>query len=437
MNQLEFGVPAELASNDEPIGWRSYKLATPLAPGATTDLAFDLQTGAHGFTNTGAFTDVEYNGSFVNGQQLLPLIGYQTRGELTADRERKKFGLPPSERVRDRDDPAGLAENGIAPDADFITFETTVGTEDDQFAIAPGYLQKEWVQDGRRYFEYKMDSADPQLLRVPVGTLRRKEGPLERRRHRGLLPARARVQPRPDDRGDQGRARLLHRQLRPVPAQAVPDHRVPALPGVRAVVSQHDSVLGGHRLHRPRARGRQGRHRLSVLRDGARARPPVVGPPGGGRRRPGRHDAGGDAGAVLGADGDEAQVRRGEDAAVPAVRARPLSAGPQHRAEEGAAAVARREPAVHPLPQGQPRHVRAAGLHRRGEPQSRDPRVPRRACVQGPAVPEHHAIARAHPRRHAAAPAVRHRRHVRDHHALRQSRDERHGAGRCPTAATR
>jgi ABC-2 type transport system permease protein len=158
VNKLEFGVPAELAGNDKPIGWRSYKLATPLAPGAATDLAFDLQTGAHGFTNSGAFTDVEYNGSFVNGQQLLPLIGYQTRGELTADRERKKFGLPPGERARDRDDPAGLAENGLAGDADFITFETTVSTEDDQFAIAPGYLQKEWVQDGRRYFEYRMDA---------------------------------------------------------------------------------------------------------------------------------------------------------------------------------------------------------------------------------------------------------------------------------------
>jgi ABC-2 type transport system permease protein len=169
VNRLEFGVPAELASNDEPIGWRSYKLAAPLAPGAATELTFDLQTGAHGFTNTGAFTDVEYNGSFVNGQQLLPLIGYQTRGELTADRERKKFGLPPGERARDRDDPAGLAENGIAPDADFITFETTVATEEDQFAIAPGYLQKEWVQDGRRYFEYRMDAPILNFFAVQSG----------------------------------------------------------------------------------------------------------------------------------------------------------------------------------------------------------------------------------------------------------------------------
>jgi len=53
------------------------------------------------------------NGSFVNGQTVLPIVGYQERGELATDQDRKKFGLPPKERMRDRDDPAGLAENGL------------------------------------------------------------------------------------------------------------------------------------------------------------------------------------------------------------------------------------------------------------------------------------------------------------------------------------
>ncbi len=158
VDKLEFGVPAKLVANDAPIGMRTYELASPLPPGGITDLTFDLAAGAHGFTNTGAFTDVEYNGSFVNTQSMLPVIGYQPRAEITADRERKKFGLPPGERARDRDDPVGLAINGLSRDADFITFETTVSTEADQLAIAPGYLQREWTVAGRRYFEYKMDS---------------------------------------------------------------------------------------------------------------------------------------------------------------------------------------------------------------------------------------------------------------------------------------
>jgi ABC-2 type transport system permease protein len=158
VTKLEFGIPATLTVDDLPLGLRTYKLATPLPPGASTQLTFDLETGAHGFTNMGAFTAVEYNGSFVNGRLLLPGVGYDPRGEITSDRERKKFGLPAAERMRDRDDPAGLAENGLSRDADFITFEATIGTEMDQFAIAPGYLQKEWTQDGRRYFDYRMDS---------------------------------------------------------------------------------------------------------------------------------------------------------------------------------------------------------------------------------------------------------------------------------------
>jgi ABC-2 type transport system permease protein len=155
---LEFSVPATLAINDPRAGLRSYTLGAPLAPGATVDLAFDLEVPTTGFSNAGATTDVVANGSFVSSQSLMPFIGYQERGELMIDRDRKKFGLAPRERMRDRDDPAGLAENALAPDADFIAFEATVGTDADQRAIAPGYLQREWTEGSRRYFEYRMDN---------------------------------------------------------------------------------------------------------------------------------------------------------------------------------------------------------------------------------------------------------------------------------------
>src|SRR5690606_41245348 len=42
-------------------------------------------------------------------------------------------------------------------EADWITFETTVSTDGDQIAIAPCYLQKQWQENGRNYFHYKMD----------------------------------------------------------------------------------------------------------------------------------------------------------------------------------------------------------------------------------------------------------------------------------------
>ena len=158
MHRIDFGTPSTLVTDDLPIGVRSYRLASPLGPGAKTDFTFDLELPTHGFINSGSETNVVYNGSFVNGMIVLPEIGYSDRFELTTDRDRKKFDLPPKERMRDRDDPAGLQCNYLTHSADWITFESEVTTDEDQWAIAPGYLQKDWVENGRHHFVYKMDS---------------------------------------------------------------------------------------------------------------------------------------------------------------------------------------------------------------------------------------------------------------------------------------
>jgi ABC-type transport system involved in multi-copper enzyme maturation permease subunit len=158
MHRIDFGTPSTLVTDDLPIGVRSYKLANPLAPGAKTDFTFDLELPTHGFTNSGSETNVVYNGSFVNGLVVLPEIGYSERVELTTDRDRKKYGLPPKERMRDRDDPEGLKYNYLTHAADWIAFEAEVTTDEDQWAIAPGYLTKDWIENGRRHFVYKMDS---------------------------------------------------------------------------------------------------------------------------------------------------------------------------------------------------------------------------------------------------------------------------------------
>ncbi|MBK8484416.1 MAG: hypothetical protein IPL31_08790 [Saprospiraceae bacterium] len=42
-------------------------------------------------------------------------------------------------------------------DADLINFEAIVSTTSKQIAITSGNLIKEWLEDGRRYFHYKMD----------------------------------------------------------------------------------------------------------------------------------------------------------------------------------------------------------------------------------------------------------------------------------------
>ena len=88
----------------------------------------------------------------------IEIIGYASNGELRDNKTRKKYDLAPNKLKPQPSDSTALGNTYIAKDADWIDFEATVSTSKDQIAIAPGYLQKEWVEDGRRYFHYKMDS---------------------------------------------------------------------------------------------------------------------------------------------------------------------------------------------------------------------------------------------------------------------------------------
>ena len=85
-------------------------------------------------------------------------MGYSAQGELTDNKTRKKYDLPPNNLRPHPSDSLALGDTYISKDADWIDFEATVSTSKDQIAIAPGYLQKEWIENDRRYFYYKMDS---------------------------------------------------------------------------------------------------------------------------------------------------------------------------------------------------------------------------------------------------------------------------------------
>lgn len=158
VDKLELGRPAKLVKQDDELGVRGYRLDSPLQPGEKVTLAFDLTQEARGFRNDGPYTQVVHNGSFINNYQFLPSFGYREDGELITDNDRRKHGLKVKDRARERTDPEGLKRSYITAEADWIDFDTVVSTEPGQVAIAPGYLQKEWQQDGRRYFHYRMDS---------------------------------------------------------------------------------------------------------------------------------------------------------------------------------------------------------------------------------------------------------------------------------------
>ena len=92
----------------------------------------------------------------------FPTIGYDNSIELDDPRRRREEHLPDQEFLPHRGDPVGTVTNLFTPNSDWITYRTTVSTSDSdsegqsQIAISPGYLTREWHENGRHYFSYDM-----------------------------------------------------------------------------------------------------------------------------------------------------------------------------------------------------------------------------------------------------------------------------------------
>jgi ABC-2 type transport system permease protein len=134
-----------------------YLLPQTMQPGDTSLMEISVEAWYKGFPNSGFGRLIVYNGTFFD-LGIFPSFGYPG-DPITSDKERKKHGLPKKEyTLPPQDDPRGLQTFLFNDDADFVTFECTVSTKADQIAVAPGYLDKEWEENGRKYFYYKMDA---------------------------------------------------------------------------------------------------------------------------------------------------------------------------------------------------------------------------------------------------------------------------------------
>ncbi|MEO0613071.1 MAG: hypothetical protein AAFY83_07145, partial [Pseudomonadota bacterium] len=134
-----------------------YDLATAMAPGERRTLNFTTRLAYEGFRNSGNGVTVVENGTFINNLDIMPAIGFQ-RGRLLTDRNtRRKYDLDEIDRMPKLEDTRYHTQSYLRGDSDFVTFEATLSTDEDQTAIAPGYLEREWRDNGRRYFSYKMD----------------------------------------------------------------------------------------------------------------------------------------------------------------------------------------------------------------------------------------------------------------------------------------
>ena len=153
------GVEPKKLLNDTIQRFYIYQLPKKLMPNDSAVLEVVSHGEFRGFRNGGEeqFTITD-NGTFLNQGDLFPSIGYSQQAELSSERYRKKYKLPIREfEMPKRTDSTGLQNFLFTQEGDWVTFEGTVSTESDQIAIMPGYLQKEWTQNGRKYFNYQQN----------------------------------------------------------------------------------------------------------------------------------------------------------------------------------------------------------------------------------------------------------------------------------------
>ena len=157
IHNLTFAGGQTSVLEDNGLGFYVYRLNLPLPPHGSVRFDYSVSYKNVGFVNNAPNLDITYNGTFLN-DRYAPFIGYAADIELTDDSTRHKHGLNKAKRMPKLEDVAARNENGISSEADWINLESTVSTSPDQIAVMPGYLQKEWIENGRRYFHYKMDA---------------------------------------------------------------------------------------------------------------------------------------------------------------------------------------------------------------------------------------------------------------------------------------
>lgn len=156
LEYLKFDGGAKANKQYDKYGYTIYTLTKPLAPNDSVKMSFKTKFETKGFVAGQSNTDVVYNGTFFNNL-YFPTIGYNSGYEIGDDDTRRGKKLPEKERMMEQNNPVGLSQSLFGDDADYIRFEMKIGTEKDQIAIAPGYLQKTWEENDRKYFHYKMD----------------------------------------------------------------------------------------------------------------------------------------------------------------------------------------------------------------------------------------------------------------------------------------
>ncbi|RNI23559.1 ABC transporter permease/M1 family aminopeptidase [Rufibacter latericius] len=132
-------------------GYQIYSLKNKLEPDDSVQMNFRIRIENRGFSNEGVDASVVANGSHIDSNDWMPVIGYQADRRLRTGLDREKYRLVP---LPERPSLTDSTARYDARHAQLMDFEAVVGTSKDQMAVAPGALQRTWTNGDRRYFHY-------------------------------------------------------------------------------------------------------------------------------------------------------------------------------------------------------------------------------------------------------------------------------------------
>ena len=149
----------QLGDVDKKFNTAWFEFSQALEPGEERSGELVVVREHHGFKDKDEDPTLIKNGTFIDNFALFPNFGFNNGIKINDRHERRKRDLEPLQRAYLLEDSSHYKESFFGPGVEFIDFSATISTSRDQFAIAPGYLQREWQENGRNYYRYKMDAS--------------------------------------------------------------------------------------------------------------------------------------------------------------------------------------------------------------------------------------------------------------------------------------
>jgi ABC-2 type transport system permease protein len=141
-----------LIASDSLVKFFVHKLQNPILPNDTLILNFEIKNTPNTLFQRNS--SVLNNGTFLK-HDILPRLGYFIQNEKDKP-----------------NDSTALNNHYQSLDSDLIDFDAIVSTSENQTAMAIGFLQKQWKENGRNYFQYKANKPIKMGMAFNSGTFK-------------------------------------------------------------------------------------------------------------------------------------------------------------------------------------------------------------------------------------------------------------------------